>query len=332
MTLLAVILFSNLSFGCEDIPTLLEDTKNEIDGIPLEIRPQSKTAKFNPNIPPDGSVPANPLGTYGGPMNLSVNVPGFRPHSRIPSTDFALQMNQAVEEVAGLIQHQQMPSAEVALEKLATARKEIEGSKVHGVLRKANDSNLYTPISGYYYDFLPEAKSKLNGMGEFVQKGTIPGNPPVEIELTRIRTAEFATQNKLREDVIQDYVLMVNQYEVDVYWRHSSIDNLPKIMNHVEGMFAKAIAKSTTQAEAIDLAARIHWWVINATPYKRGSSAISDALAKSILNAKGIRPGPWALGISPDIKAFHFSEAEFVACYKANCGPPCPNLQCFFKP
>src|SRR5690606_19665260 len=71
----------------------------------------------------------------------------------------------------------------------------------------------------------------------------------------------------------------------------------------------------TPREIALEHIAKIHFWEVNIARYSRGSQGISDATAKALMLARGIRPGNWLPDVSVDWKAFVMGPDEFAAKY-----------------
>ncbi|MFA4874070.1 MAG: hypothetical protein WC956_02135 [bacterium] len=107
-------------------------------------------------------------------------------------------------------------------------------------------------------------------------------------------------------------------------WRHHMLRELcmadrlwgqPLRDLYLEGLYRRAKHPETSVEDTIKAVAQLHWWLAHAMPFNRGSAGITDTLTKAIFYSKGIFPGRWRDDVSPDIKAFHLTLAQFVEQY-----------------
>lgn len=89
----------------------------------------------------------------------------------------------------------------------------------------------------------------------------------------------------------------------DSLWLHTRVCHLETIWEAVDALaldFFRASSRENAFQEHIP---KIHWWLSQAMPYRRGSAAIADMFVRSLCRAKGISIGFWRPGIMPDLEA-----------------------------
>ncbi|MFN8614287.1 MAG: hypothetical protein U0003_00005, partial [Vampirovibrionales bacterium] len=88
-------------------------------------------------------------------------------------------------------------------------------------------------------------------------------------------------------------------------WNHTSPKYFPQIKQRLNQLLGEYHKLSGSNVEdVVNHVAEMHYLMANATFYKRGSAGISDMVAKSLLEAKGIQLSPYKSGIMPDCEAF----------------------------
>lgn len=93
-------------------------------------------------------------------------------------------------------------------------------------------------------------------------------------------------------------------------WMHTSAHSIEPIMNHAETLFQRAMNPKLSVKESLETVGELHFYSAHAMPYARGSAAVSDMTSRAILDAKGIKSGPWKDGIVPDIEALVSNDAK----------------------
>ena len=114
-----------------------------------------------------------------------------------------------------------------------------------------------------------------------------------------------------------------NPYEKFMLTRPMHSSSIGKYLNHADGRYVnrsldmvneiydnlhkKYIEKEATKADLEDInsqIAEIRWILAHATPWERGSDAISNTFIRSIYKAMGIKTSPLKKGISLDLEAY----------------------------
>jgi len=115
------------------------------------------------------------------------------------------------------------------------------------------------------------------------------------------------------------------------YWHHTDGRKLPKIWELVQELVDQTLRlqqRSGTEyspREILGTLAQIHWWLSQATPYRRGSAAISDMFTKALFQICGFSTPCWRKGVAPDLEAFCTPLADFIDNYpKFFARPPTP--------
>lgn len=98
-------------------------------------------------------------------------------------------------------------------------------------------------------------------------------------------------------------------------WLHTRPELIPRILAHAESIFQRAKDPQRSPAETTRAIAELHWWLAHAMPYERGSAGVSDMLAKSLFELRGMEVAPWRRGGSPDLRAMLNSLPAYVDLY-----------------
>ena len=122
-------------------------------------------------------------------------------------------------------------------------------------------------------------------------------------------------------------------------WLHTPAENIPPILDHVADLHAQlfppktgedgaVVAEGATdEGVAIDLAARMAWWLTQAMPTVRGSASLVEWYVEAALAQCKVALGKPA--VSLDQTAFRMSEEEFVrnfaSFFKAEGDAPAPS-------
>lgn len=86
--------------------------------------------------------------------------------------------------------------------------------------------------------------------------------------------------------------------------QHTSSEYIPTVLLKINTLYNRIISdKSKDLSKTTSKIAEIHWFLCQATPFKRGSAGIADMITKSIFEAKGIQVSPWRKDIAPDLEA-----------------------------
>lgn len=95
---------------------------------------------------------------------------------------------------------------------------------------------------------------------------------------------------------------------------NNSIDYIFKLYKDKYAKFLKKDVKKEDLPEIIDVVAEIRWVLAHATPWLRGSDAISNVFMRAMFKAVGVKAYPPAEGISYDLEAY----CRNLDDYKAN--------------
>jgi hypothetical protein len=96
---------------------------------------------------------------------------------------------------------------------------------------------------------------------------------------------------------------------------HTDPQHLPKIEQHVERLYQKALDPSLSEKDFIETVASMHWWLAQSMPNERGSAAISDTFARTLMERRGIPVPNWREGVVPDLEAIFSNHDDFVRHY-----------------
>ncbi|WP_248972575.1 XopAH/AvrB family type III secretion system effector [Pseudomonas tremae] len=97
---------------------------------------------------------------------------------------------------------------------------------------------------------------------------------------------------------------------------HTDAEHIPRILQHVEGLYGVATDATIPDAHALKTLAEIHWWAVHAVPDMRGSAAKAELCVRSIAQARGMDLPPMKLGIVPDLEALTMNLKDFVNSYE----------------
>lgn len=105
-----------------------------------------------------------------------------------------------------------------------------------------------------------------------------------------------------------------------VLWKVAPPETFPDIQKYLEILYQKYLSiknnpnTSDKKEKVINITAKIQWIFHRMIPYKRGSAAMGDALARILMEAAGLRLARWKIGVLPDLETF-VSDLKF---YKQN--------------
>ncbi|MEW6282941.1 MAG: hypothetical protein AB1758_30290, partial [Candidatus Eremiobacterota bacterium] len=92
----------------------------------------------------------------------------------------------------------------------------------------------------------------------------------------------------------------------DVWWHHTDLDpdTHQRIVTRANELYHRALDPSLPMEETLRTVGELSWWSSQATLFARGSATVTEALTRSILDARGIATSAYRRGISPDLEAF----------------------------
>ena len=85
---------------------------------------------------------------------------------------------------------------------------------------------------------------------------------------------------------------------------NNSLDYIFKLYKDKYSKFLKKDVKEEDLPEIVDVVAEIRWVLAHATPWLRGSDAISNVFMRAMFKAVGVKAYPPADGISYDLEAY----------------------------
>ena len=95
------------------------------------------------------------------------------------------------------------------------------------------------------------------------------------------------------------------------YLEHGDSDNIDSALNRVNSIYdsvhEKYIVKEVSEEDLTDInsmIAEIRWILAHATPWERGSDAISNTFMRSVYKSAGIKTYPLKKGVSLDLEAY----------------------------
>ena len=103
------------------------------------------------------------------------------------------------------------------------------------------------------------------------------------------------------------------------YWRYIHPKRVEGFWPLINDLYEKVLLlkdnKKLELEEALGYIAQIHWWFSQVVPYRRGSAAISDMLAKHIQDTLSISTPFWKVSVSPDFEAYCRPLQEYIKAY-----------------
>lgn len=96
---------------------------------------------------------------------------------------------------------------------------------------------------------------------------------------------------------------------------HTAPSEVPRIMDHAETLYSRALDPSVSDADALSTLGELHWWSAHAMPDDRGSAAKTELAVRSIAQSRGMDLPPFKRGTVPDLEAMTTPRSEFVEKY-----------------
>ncbi|MCD5997539.1 type III effector [Pseudomonas sp. CDFA 602] len=171
--------------------------------------------------------------------------------------------------------------------------KDRYSARTDGSLQKLDDEGL-----------LPPAK-------EFLITDKIFGEP---ISLTKIVCSSDSSAHRDQRRY-SDLWSRGLDYGEPHYIQHTSSEEVPKILHHVNDLFNEVLQSNLSTKKALKFLGEIHWWLAHAMPDERGSAAKSELCVRAIAQAKGLDLPPMKSGIVPDLEAMTMSREQFIKQY-----------------
>ena len=91
----------------------------------------------------------------------------------------------------------------------------------------------------------------------------------------------------------------------------SAFEHVNNIYNHLYAKYIANEVKEESLTDVNNMVAEIRWILAHATPWERGSDAISNTFIRSIYKAMGIKAYPLKRGISLDLEAYCTNLKEY---------------------
>ncbi|MCA9794440.1 MAG: hypothetical protein KC910_21680, partial [Candidatus Eremiobacteraeota bacterium] len=164
--------------------------------------------------------------------------------------------------------------------------------------------NLHTPVRGRYAEAGPPGlPSVAERTQTLLAKGEVPGLHLMTGTIGE-RTIELTRT--------------VDRGAKGAVWHHTPLGNPStrgQIMDHLDSLYRKSLDPKLGLDQTVASVGEMHWWLAQAMPLERGSASLSDMLARSIFDARGIETGPWKRGVLPDLEAFVTEQGDFAKGY-----------------
>lgn len=95
-----------------------------------------------------------------------------------------------------------------------------------------------------------------------------------------------------------------------VLWKFAPPETFPDIQKYLESLYQKYLSIKNApntpdkKEKIINIVSEIQWIFHRMIPYKRGSAAMGDALARILMESAGLKPTRWKIGVLPDLETF----------------------------
>lgn len=95
-----------------------------------------------------------------------------------------------------------------------------------------------------------------------------------------------------------------------VLWKVAPPETFPDIQKYLEILYQKYLSIKNTpntfdkKEKVLNITAKIQWIFHRMIPYKRGSAAMGDALARILMEAADLKLARWKIGVLPDLETF----------------------------
>ncbi len=231
------------------------------------------------------------------PNRLLIRMPGFR-----QDTFWASAMNQVIHQAVTRLN--QFRSAESLLGYLAHHYHGYKAAEAYphpqiqpkdngyyntqawhqfGQFRSVNTNTPPQPIQGRYQPYAHRAQSLLGNRPNHVMTVNVGGT---RLHLTQtLRTPHGLAWQWMPPQQLPLALAALNQ----VYHQIHQLRGQPRTPHVLH--------------QTLENVARFHWLMVQAMPFQRGSAGIADMASRVLLDAAGIKTGPWRAGLAPDLEA-----------------------------
>jgi hypothetical protein len=103
---------------------------------------------------------------------------------------------------------------------------------------------------------------------------------------------------------------------VKYWWEHMPPTEIHRLLPLIDGALQRALG-AKTRTELIDAVAELHYFAAHMMPWRRGSAAAIDAVAKALLLHGGVRPGRLKEGVAFDLEAFTRTLEDYKRRYRS---------------
>lgn len=180
-----------------------------------------------------------------------------------------------------------------------------------------------TPLEGTYEYIRDRYSNRTDGS---IQESLVSGAPPSrryqltdEIDGQPIALSSIVLSGDPRADRDSLYYASLREAGLDdgepFYIDHTAPSEVPRILDHAESLYKKALDTSASDSQALRSMGELHWWVANAMPDDRGSAAKTEFTVRSIAQSRGMDLPPFQRGVVPDLEAMTMPRSEFVEKY-----------------
>jgi len=184
-------------------------------------------------------------------------------------------------------------------------------------LWRTSISSSQTPLAGRYEKYLHKVKQK-------ILQGQIDGFAYARISK---EGAKEEVQAQFTGIIDGENILLTKIAKGDSGndWIHTECAQRDKIIEYVTRLYEEIVNTQIISQEDLEFLSykqeiakkiiAIHWWMAHATPYWRGSAAITEMLIRSLLSYHHIHTTPWKIGAIADCEALTSSLISFIEQY-----------------
>lgn len=205
-------------------------------------------------------------------------------------------------------------------------RSRSAGSRAKGfdTERGPGHQGTLTPLEGTYEYIRDRYSARTDGTP---QESLIPDAPPSrrfqltdEIDGRPVSLTSIVLSGDLAADRDSPYYTALREAGLSEQGEPFHIDHtapaeIPRILDHAESLYRKALDTSTSDSQALKTMGELHWWVANAMPDDRGSAAKTEFTVRSIAQSRGMDLPPFQRGTVPDLEAMTMPRSKFVEKY-----------------
>jgi avirulence protein len=146
-----------------------------------------------------------------------------------------------------------------------------------------------TPLEGTYEYIRDRYSTRTDGA---IRESSVSGAPPSrryqltdEIDGWSIALRSIVLSGDPRADRDSPFYTGLRDAGLDdgepFHIDHTALSEVPRIMDHAESLYSKALDTSVSDSQALSTRGELHWWGANAMPDDRGSAAKTEFTVRS---------------------------------------------------